>query len=100
MEFYTTHTKLNSFKVLYGSDPPHVMKIGAGQTPVNGINEMLQKRDAMLDEIHFNLVKSQPPMKAATDSKRREKSFEVDDLVYLKLQSYCQKSLARNPLRN
>lgn len=36
-------------------------------------------------------------MKLAADSKRRDESFEVDDLVYLKLQPYRQRSLARRP---
>ncbi|XP_074342769.1 uncharacterized protein LOC141680442 [Apium graveolens] len=38
-----------------------------------------------------------PPSTAAANSKRRDDSYEVDDLVYLKLQPYQQKSLARRP---
>lgn len=61
------------------------------------MEEILQDCDAILDDLHFNLVKAQQIMRAAADSKRREESFDENDLVYLKLQPYRQCSLARRP---
>lgn len=41
------------------------------------------------------LIKAQQIMKAAADSKGKEDSFEMDDLVYLKLQPFRRQSMAR-----
>ncbi|WOH08030.1 hypothetical protein DCAR_0727466 [Daucus carota subsp. sativus] len=90
-------TKLSPFKVLYGRDPPHLMRVGRGQTFVDSLDELLQERDAMLAELHYNLMKAQQVMKRAADAKRRDEEFAVGDSVYLKLQPYRQRSLARRP---
>ncbi|KAL8110294.1 hypothetical protein AgCh_026135 [Apium graveolens] len=71
------------------------LRVGTGQTVVGSIEELLQEHDAILDELRFNLIKVQQVMKLAVDSKHRDESFEADDLVYLKLQLYRQRSLAR-----
>lgn len=48
-------TKFSPFKVVYGRDPPHVLRLGKGQSTVDSLDEMLQERDAVLDEIQLNL---------------------------------------------
>lgn len=62
-------TKLSPFKVVYGREPPHLLRVGAGHTPVNNVEEMLQERDALLDDLHFNLIRAQQVMKAVADVK-------------------------------
>lgn len=54
---------MSPFKVLYGRDPPHLLRLGKGQTLVNSLDEFLQERDVILDELHFNLIKAQQFMK-------------------------------------
>ena len=56
---------------------------------------MLEERDAILKELKINLHKAQDRMRATANRKRREEHYDVGDLVYLKLQPYCQKSLAK-----
>ncbi|KAL8123137.1 hypothetical protein AgCh_011215 [Apium graveolens] len=90
-------TKVSPFKVLYRRDPPSLLRIGQGQTPVNSLDELLKERDAILDDLKFQLVKSHQRMKLAADNKRRDESFTVGEQVYLKLQPYRQKSLANRP---
>lgn len=51
----------------------------------------------MLDELKLNLVRSQLRMQEIKNRKRRDVEFEEGELVYLKLQPYRQKSLARRP---
>ena len=68
-----------------------------GETVVNSVQEMLQERDTILDELRVNLLRAQQRMKVAADRKRREVEFAVGDMVYLKLQPYRQRSLARRP---
>ncbi|XP_074351516.1 uncharacterized protein LOC141690632 [Apium graveolens] len=68
----TPHMAINMtpFKALYGRDPPHLLRLGSGHTP---------------------------KMKAVEDGHRRDEVFTVGEKVYLKLQPYRQKSLARRP---
>lgn len=61
------------------------------------MDEWLQERDAILDELKFNLVKAQQRMKSAADTKRRDEAFDIGNWVYLKLQPYRQQTLARRP---
>ena len=90
-------SKFSPFQVLYGREPPHVLRVGRGQTSVHDLDEYLQTRDAILDDLHFNLIKAQQLMKLAADKHRRNDSFAVNEMVYLKLQPYRQRSLARRP---
>ena len=96
---YNTATHLSSkispFKALYGREAPHVLKVSRGLTVVDSLEEFLLERDAILDELHHNLLLAQAKMKKWADKHRREEAYEVGDLVYLKLQPYRQQSLAR-----
>lgn len=92
-----TATKMSPFKAVYGRDPPSLLRITKGETPVGSLDELLQERDAILDDLRYNLVRAQQVMKTAADGKRRDDSFEVDDWVFLKLQPYRQRSLAKRP---
>lgn len=90
-------TKMSPFKALYGREPPSIVKFDKGSTVVGSLDDMLSERDAILDELQFNLVQAQNRMKQAADAHRRDETFEVGDYVYLKLQPYRQQSLARRP---
>lgn len=87
LSYNTSHqcsTKLSPFKVLYDRDPPHLLQ-GAGQTPVNIIEERLQERDLIFDDLHFNLIRALQIMKSIVDLKQRDDAFEVNDFFYLNL---------------
>ena len=47
--------KMSPFQALYGRPPPHLVRFGSSQTPVDHLDQLLQERDGMLDEIQFNL---------------------------------------------
>lgn len=95
----STHvsTKLTPFKVLYGRDPPEVNRLGKWHSPVDSVEAILMERDAMLDDLHMNLLKAQQTMKNNADKKRRDDSFQVGEKVYVKLQPYRQHTVARRP---
>lgn len=61
------------------------------------MDEWLQERDAILDDLRYNLVQAQQRMKKSADGHRRDEEFHVGDSVYLKIQPYRQKSLVRKP---
>lgn len=90
-------TKVSPFKVVYGREQPPIIRFSQGDTTVGSIEEILQERDLMLEELRVTLIRSQQHMKEVEIRKRREVNFEEGDMVYLKLQPYRQKSLARRP---
>ena len=49
----------------------------------------------MLAVLRANLKKAQSRMKSQVDSKRRDLSFNVGDVVFLRLRPYWQKSLVK-----
>ncbi|KAL8126357.1 hypothetical protein AgCh_013592 [Apium graveolens] len=85
---------------LYGPDPPFVLCIGKGQTSADSLEEMLQERESILDDLPFNLLKTQKLMKLAANLHRRDVVFVEGEHVYLKLQPYRQKSIARRSFKN
>lgn len=55
--------------------------------------QQLQPRDQMLIRVRANLLKAQTRMKKFADRKQSEVHFQVGDLVFVKLQPYCQHSV-------
>ena len=62
--------------------------MGHQQTTLDTLDQLLQERDVMLDELQFNIVKVQHRMQKYADKKRRDVTYEEGDLVYLKLKPY------------
>ena len=88
-------TNCTPFKAVYGRDPPKLIKFAKGSTTTSSLEEQLLERDATLDELQYYLSRAQNLMKQQEDKKRRDVHFQVGEMVYLKLQPYRQKSLAR-----
>jgi len=90
------HTALGKtpFEVLYGQSPRH---LGISDTTVCQAQDLegwLQERNLLNRLIHQQLLRAQQRMKHHADKNRSERSFEVGDSVYLKLQPYIQSSVA------
>lgn len=83
-----TSTKLTPFKIVYGRDPPVILPMGKVQTVVSSLDELLQERDSISDDLRFILMRAQQRMKSYANLKRREEQFVVGDKVYLKVQPY------------
>ena len=81
--------------MLYGQDPPPLVRYGHSFATVSSDEHMLEERDVILEELKLNLHKAQDQMRATANRKRREEHYDVGGLVYLKLQPYHQKSLAK-----
>lgn len=84
---------MTPFKALYGYDPPLPTFELICQSKVESVDQMLKNRQLMVKALRENLLKAQSRMKQQADSKRSERSFEVGDMVYLKLQPYRQISV-------
>lgn len=56
-------TRMTPFKALYGRDPPPLIRAGHNQTPVGSLDNLLQERDVLLDDLRVNLLRAQQKMK-------------------------------------
>ncbi|PWA74286.1 hypothetical protein CTI12_AA219250 [Artemisia annua] len=92
---YHTSSETTPFKSIYGHDPPPLTPYVQGETQNADLEEQLVARDDALQLLRSNLLKAQSRMKAQSDSKRRELSFEVGDAVLLRIQPFRQRSLSK-----
>ena len=65
-----------------------------GTTRVDALDSLLCQREAILATLRSNLAATQERMKVQADKHRQDRSFEVVNWVYLRLQPYRQRTLA------
>ncbi|KAK9057995.1 hypothetical protein SSX86_022835 [Deinandra increscens subsp. villosa] len=92
---YHTATGTTPFSIVYGREPPSLFPYVAGETKNAELEQQLVDRDDMIKLLRQNLQKAQDRMKNQANQKRRELTFQVGDYVFLKIQPYRQKSLAK-----
>eukprot|EP00252_Welwitschia_mirabilis_P003646 TRINITY_DN13712_c0_g1_i1.p1 TRINITY_DN13712_c0_g1~~TRINITY_DN13712_c0_g1_i1.p1 ORF type:complete len:249 (+),score=22.32 TRINITY_DN13712_c0_g1_i1:100-747(+) len=78
-------TKMTPYEVVYGQPPPTVLSYIPGSTNVDQVDMELRNRDQVLRLLKENLESTQARMKFQADKHRTERSFEVGDMVYLRL---------------
>jgi hypothetical protein len=83
------------FEVLYGQKPRHFgIQPPDNLTPLD-LQKWLDDRALMQQAIQQHLLQAQQRMKRFADQKRSERTFQVGDQVYLRLQPYIQTSVAQ-----
>lgn len=82
------------FEVLYGCPPRHLGLDLTAASEVPSLSDRLHERDVMHGLIQQHLLRAQERMKRQSDKHRSERTFEVGDWVFLKLQPYVQSSLS------
>lgn len=82
------------FEVLYGYVPRDFGIKVSSASPVPSLQDWVQEKGVMTALVKQHLTQAQYRMKMQADNKRSERSFQVGDMVYLKLQPYVQSSLA------
>jgi hypothetical protein len=88
-------TKLSPFESVYGYPAPKLIPYTAGTTQIQEVENTLKTRDEIIRILRANLQLAQDRMKKFADIKRTERSFDVGDLVYLRLQPYKQQSVVQ-----
>ncbi|KAJ9562283.1 hypothetical protein OSB04_007443 [Centaurea solstitialis] len=92
---YHSAIKGSPFRVLYGRDPPPLVRYRRETAVVHAVETELETRDEIWDETRMHLLKAQFRMKQQADLKRTEVHFDVGDWVFLKIRPYRQKSLVK-----
>lgn len=86
---FHTAIKMTPFEACYGYKPLQVPGGTLCEALVPAATHMIRDRQAMIQLLHENLAQAQNRMKQHADLNRTERSFDVGDWVYIKLQPYC-----------
>lgn len=86
----TFHTALNitPFHALYGFPPPIISQWAILGTEHPEAADFLKTKQEMLKQLKYNLAQAQARMKKYADMNRSERTLEVGNMVYLKMQPY------------
>jgi len=85
---------MSPFEALYGHKPCYFGLSSSATCATPDLDTWLQEKQLMQALIQQQLGRAQQRMKYQADKNRSERSFEVGDEVFLKLQPYVQSSLA------
>ncbi|MCI28892.1 transposon TF2-1 polyprotein, partial [Trifolium medium] len=91
---FHTSIGMTPFKVVYGRDPPTLIRYELNSTDPPSLQQILVERDDTIVALKANLARTQQIMKKFADSKRRFAEFQIGDMVLVKLQPYRQHSIA------
>lgn len=92
---YHSATQTPPYEIVFGQPPPIHLPCLAGESRVQVLAKSLQVREDMLLLLKFHLLRAQHRMKQVADKHRSERSFEIGDWVFVKLQLYIQQSLVQ-----
>jgi hypothetical protein len=67
------------FEVVYGRQPPKLLRFLSNETKVAAVALELQDRDEALNQMKMHLLKAQQQMQAYANKKRRDLKFEVGE---------------------
>jgi hypothetical protein len=87
---------MTPFKALYNYDPLSFVEISFGDSRAPIVQDWVQQSQNILRELKDHLQREQNQQKVQADKHRVDHTFEVGDLVYLRLQPYRQDSIKRS----
>jgi hypothetical protein len=90
---FHTATKMTPFMALYGYHPPSITSSLKEKSKVQAVEDHIENQQQVLQILKDNLTMAQNHMKQQADQHHSERSFEVGDWVFLRLQPYKQMSL-------
>ncbi|XP_075086342.1 uncharacterized protein LOC142169045 [Nicotiana tabacum] len=84
---------MTPYEVVYGQKPPPLLPYQPFDSHIDVIDRSLQEREAILRSLKAHLEKAQHIMKVQADKSRIDRSYQVSDWVFIKLQPYRKLSL-------
>lgn len=93
----TYHVSLGKtpFEVVYGRQPPSILRFLSNETKVAAVALELSERDEALKQLKIHLQRAQEQMTIYANKKRRDVSFIVGEWVFLKLRPHRQHSVVK-----
>jgi hypothetical protein len=91
---------MSPFRALYSYDPLSFVEIVFGDSRAPMVQDWIQQSQDILRELKDHLQRAQNQQKVQADKHRVERTFEVGDLVYLRLQPYRHASIKRSGAEN
>jgi hypothetical protein len=85
---FHTATKMTPFMALYGYHPPSITSSLKEKSKVQAVEDHIENQQHILQILKDNLTMAHNHMKQQADQHRSERSFEVGDWVFLRLQPY------------
>ena len=89
---------MTPFQALYGIQPPLHIPYIAGDSPIAAVDQFLKEKEDMIKVLQFQLRRAQSRMKLQQDRHRSERSFQIGEWVFLKLQAYRQTSISHRQI--
>ena len=90
---FHTAAKMTPFMALYGYHPPSITSSLRENSKVQAVEDHIEHQQEFLQLLKDNLNLAQNRMKQQADQHRSERSFDIGDWVFLRLQPYKQMSL-------
>lgn len=93
---YQLHSaiKMTPYDVLYEVPPPLHILYFPKDSAVELVDVYLSTKEEVIKRVKTHLQRTQNRMTTMANIKRSDRSFEVNDYVYLKLQPYRKQSAA------
>ena len=85
--------KMTPLMALYGYQPASITSYLRENSKVQAVEHHIEHQQQVLQLLKDNLVLAQNRMKQQADQHRSERSFDIGDWVFLRLQPYNQMSL-------
>jgi hypothetical protein len=90
---YHTAIKTSPFEALYEYKPPQLQEISIADSVSPEAHSTLQEKSDMIQTLQRNLLLAQKKMKKYADMNRTPRTFQVGDMVYLKVQPHRETAL-------
>ncbi|KAL0412971.1 UNVERIFIED_CONTAM: hypothetical protein Sradi_1498800 [Sesamum radiatum] len=90
-----TSIGMSPFRALYGRHPPSILKYLDASSSVAAVDDLLRVHRDVIALVKHHLSRAQQRMKTLADAHRQEHSFAEGAWVWLRLQSYRQRSVHR-----
>jgi hypothetical protein len=87
---------MSPFKDLYSYDPLSFVEIAFGDSRAPMVQDWIQQSQDIIKELKDHLQRAHNQQKVQANKHKVDCTFEVDDLVYLRLQPYRQASIKRS----
>jgi hypothetical protein len=87
---------MSPFRDLYSYDPLSFVEIAFGNSRASMVQDWIQQSQDILKELKDHLQRAQNQQNVQADKHRVDRTFQVGDLFYLRLQPYGQASIKRS----